>query len=227
MSESLSEFDVRTLSPENRLVEIIRILDGLAPGEPLMLVNDHNLNPLLRQVQAQRPGRFDWSIVEAGPTRFRIEIRRRLTESLRNVTEYLQADHQRLDAIIAEVTRLIDSGTFGEAGTRFAEFICGLGWHIDAEENILFPAFEQLTGITVGPTVMMRREHQDIRELMDAVMAAINKHDAVGAGQAIHQLTEVLSVHNRKEEHVLYPTTDRAAGSDHARDDLVNRIQAF
>ena len=172
-------------------------------------------------------GRFDWSILEAGPKRFRIEIRRRHSESSRNVTEYLQADHRRLDAILPEVNRLIDSGDFDTAGTRFAEFVCGLGWHIDAEENVLFPAFERFTGITMGPTVVMRLEHKEIRVLMDAFTTAINRHDAVSAGQAFHRLMEILSVHNRKEEHVLYPTTDKAAGSEQERDNLVNRIQAF
>lgn len=146
----------------------------------------------------------------------------------RSVTEYLEGDHRRLDAMIPEVRRLMAAGSFQEAGARFADFMSGLGRHIDLEEQILFPAFEQLTGMTAGgPTFVMRNEHVEIRRFMDAVAAALRAADAAGAGESIEGLTETLGAHNMKEERVLYPMIDRAAGNDRARDDLVKRLQAF
>lgn len=62
----------------------------------------------------------EWSLLEAGPERFRIKIRRRTGGKSRNVTEYLEQDHRRLDAIVPEVVQLADSGSFAEAVTRFA-----------------------------------------------------------------------------------------------------------
>lgn len=114
-----------------------------------MIVNDHYPRPLLDEFRGgARPGSFEWNVLEAGPDRFRVEIRRREAAGLRNVTEYLETDHRRLDDIVAEVRRLADAGGFAQAGARFAEFVCGLDRHIEVEEQILFPLFERMTGMT-------------------------------------------------------------------------------
>lgn len=222
------ELDVRTLPPPRRHPEIFGVFDALKPDEAFVLVNDHDPKPLLYQLQAQRPGRFEWSVLEAGPKRFRIEIRRRADEGARSVTEYLEADHRRLDAIVPEVLRLLSTRSFSEASERFAEFTCGLGRHIEVEEQLLFPAFEQMTGMTDGgPTAVMRGEHVEIRRLMSEAAGGLQAEDAAKAEAALHDLTRILVGHNTKEERRLYPMIDEATGNDHARDDLVKRLQAF
>ena len=136
MPSAALELDVRTLPPPKRHPEIFRIFDGLKAGEAFVLVNDHDPKPLLYQFQMERPGRFDWSVLEAGPTRYRIEIQRRAGEGARNVSEQLGGDHRRLDAIMKEVERLVEAAAFPEAAARFAEFACGLDRHIEVEEQV-------------------------------------------------------------------------------------------
>lgn len=96
--------------------EIRSALVALAPGEALVLAGD-------------------------GPERTRLEVRRRKSAAPHTVTGFLQADHERLDAIIPDVERLVDAGSFPEAAARFDEFRCGLAWHIDSmkEEKMLYP----------------------------------------------------------------------------------------
>jgi uncharacterized protein (DUF2249 family)/hemerythrin-like domain-containing protein len=221
------ELDVRTVPPPRRHPEIFGAFDALAVGEAFVLVNDHDPKPLLYQFQAERPGRFDWSHLEAGPERFRIEIRRRLADGPRDVSEHLEGDHRRLDAMIPEVHSLLMAGSRTEAGARFAEFSCGLGRHIEAEEKVLFPAFEQLTGMVDGPTVVMRTEHDLLRRLLVGIPAALAAGEATGACALIQELVDILDVHNMKEERIVYPMTDQAAGDDRTRDDLVKRLQAL
>lgn len=148
-------------------------------------------------------------------------------EALRNVTDYLQDDHRRLDAILPDVKSSVAEGDFQRAGDRFAEFSRGLGRHIDIEEQILFPFFEQTTGMVGGPTAVMRSEHVEIRRWMNDVTAALKAADAAGVETSIRGLKDILSAHNMKEERILYPMTDRAAGNDSAREELVKRLQAF
>ncbi|MCC6848660.1 MAG: DUF2249 domain-containing protein [Deltaproteobacteria bacterium] len=222
------ELDIRTLPPPRRHPEIFGFFDALKPDEAFVLVNDHYPKPLLHQFEVERPGRFEWSVLEAGPTRFRIEIRRRAAEGARNVTGYLQEDHERLDAIVPEVQALVRAGSLPEAGARFAEFTCGLGRHIEVEEQVLFPTFEELTGMSGGgPTFVMRDEHVEIRRLMDATTGALRAGDAAKAEESLQRLTETLATHNMKEERMLYPMTDQALRDDQARDDLVKRLRAF
>jgi len=222
------ELDVRAIPPPRRHPEIFGAFDALKADEAFVLVNDHDPKPLLRHFQGERPGLFEWSVLEAGPERFRIEIRRRATGGPRGVTEYLEGDHRRLDAMIPEIEGSLAASAFQPARGRFAEFACGLSRHIEVEEQVLFPAFEQATGMSGGgPTAVMRSEHVEIRRLMGAVTAALAASDAASARDAIRRLTETLGAHNLKEERILYPMSDQVAGDDRARDDLVKRLQAF
>ena len=150
MPQTQKQLDVRTIPPPHRHEEIFRTFDALQPEQSFVLVNDHNPKPLLYQFQAERPSRFEWSVLEAGPERFRIEIRRRSASGPRGVSEYLQGDHARLDRLLAEAQRDAAAGSFELARESFAGFQCGLSWHIDVEEQVLFPVFEEATGNTGG-----------------------------------------------------------------------------
>ncbi len=225
---AIRELDVRTIPPPRRHPEIFAAFDGLAPEESFVLVNDHYPRPLLGQFQAMRPGRFEWNVLEGGPALFRVEIRRRAEAGPREVTEYLEADHRRLDDIVEDARRLADAGSFKEASARFQELVCGLKRHIDVEEQVLFPTFEQTTGMkSSGPTFVMRDEHVELRRLMKEAASALLAGDAARAKEELTALTEALANHNMKEERMLYPMTDRAAGDERARDELVKRLQVF
>ena len=226
MTERPRELDVRRMTAPRRHPEILRIFDSLAPGDAFVVVIDHEPKPLLYQFQMERPGRFEWSVLEAGPERFRVEIRRRGSDGPRNVTEFLERDHRRLCSIFPDVARLLAAGSFQESAHRFAEGACGLNWHIDAEERVLFPAFDEATGNTNGATVAMRAEHLEIRRLMAATRAALGLPDADKSSEALRQLVGAVSAHSAEEVQVLYPLTDHAIGGERERDDIVRYMQA-
>lgn len=227
MTEFAREMDVRPLAPPQRHAEVFRMFDALLPGQAMLLVNDHEPKPLLKHFQTQRSDLFDWSVLERGPERFRVAIRRRAQDGTRNVTEYLEGDHQRLDALLDRVQQSSEAGAFAEASESFSEFACGLDWHIGAEEHVLFPAFEKASHMIGGPTMVMRGEHIEIRRRMEGISRALAEGRADEIGPAIDELREVLAAHNMKEEHMLYPMADEAMGSPGEQDELVRRIQAF
>jgi iron-sulfur cluster repair protein YtfE (RIC family) len=144
-----------------------------------------------------------------------------------SVSEYLGDDHRRLDAILKAVGTLVEAASFDEAASRFAEFSGGLSRHIDVEEQVLFPAFEQAMGRASGPTAVMRAEHVEIRQRMQRLEAALGTRDGNGARDAVDQLEAILGEHNLKEERILYPGCDRAAGDDRGRADLVKRLRDY
>jgi len=70
------ELDLRTIPPRERHPLIFGHFDALATGESLQLVNDHNPQPLHYQFDDRAYGQFEWSVLEAGPAVWRIEITR-------------------------------------------------------------------------------------------------------------------------------------------------------
>lgn len=222
MSQTARVVDARNRSA----TEVFAAFDGLEIGEAAVFVTDRNPRPLLLRFQADRAGSFEWSVLEGGPARFRVEIRRRASASARTVSDYLEFDHRRLDAMLPAVVERLQKREFGGAADQFAEFSCGLNRHIEAEEQVLFPAFEERTGIRTGPTVVMRAEHVEIRKWMALVETSLRAQDDAGARDALTRLTAALSAHNMKEELVLYPMTDQAA-DEGERDTLVRQMQAL
>ncbi|MFI5179922.1 MAG: DUF2249 domain-containing protein [Thermoanaerobaculia bacterium] len=220
------EVDVRNLAPEQRRNQIFQKFRALAPGEAFVVVNDHDPRPFVGQLQKEHTGTFEWNVLERGPERFRVELRRRTEGGARNVSEFLGGDHRRLDVILSAVEGLVEKRDFAQAARRFAEFACGLSRHIEMEEGILFPAFEAKTGMTAGPTAVMRHEHAEIRGLLEILAAALAVSDAHAFSAADGQLHKVLGAHNQKEEQILYPMSDRVAGGERERDDLVRKMQA-
>lgn len=70
--------DLRLLGPcVERKAYVLRVFDALPGGDGLEVVNDHLPNGLRRHLDEQRAGAFDWTLLEGGPTTFRVEIRKR------------------------------------------------------------------------------------------------------------------------------------------------------
>jgi len=149
------------------------------------------------------------------------------SENPDSVTDLLQADHDRLDAILYGVKREAAAEARAEAAAHFAEFRTGLERHIVAEEEVLFPVFEQRSGMgDGGPTAVMRAEHIEIRRLLGEVAAVLGgeSEDALLAPMAA--LTAILLAHNGKEERILYPMTDRVLEDSPDRAELMEQLRA-
>lgn len=117
-------------------------------------------------------------------------------------------DHHRCDDLFAAVENAIARHDLERARQSFSSFVDATLTHFAGEEDILFPAFEARTGLISGPTEMMRREHTQLRALMQAAQ------DALAAGNTLAYLAEadtlliMLQQHNMKEENILYPMCD-------------------
>lgn len=124
------------------------------------------------------------------------------------ITAYYAKDHDRLDGLFRAFQEL-KRRDFPKAKEAFVQFLFGLKRHIIWEEDILFPLFEKKTGMSEGgPTAVMRAEHVMIKKELEVI------HDKVAEGspetdEAEKKLVSVLTLHNEKEESILYPAIDR------------------
>ena len=128
------------------------------------------------------------------------------------VTAYFEADHDRLDNLLRQFIqkKRVD---FKGAKPYFREFFKGLRKHIVWEEEVLFPFFEKVSGITTGPTQVMRQEHRLIGAILDRIHDKVRKADP-NTDTEEQELFAVLKPHNEKEECCLYPAIDQYAGPE-------------
>lgn len=143
-----------------------------------------------------------------------------------SVTTYLSWDHDRLDAILGDVSRKVEAGRLDEARNLYQEFQRGLLRHIRIEEEILFPVFEAKAGMgETGPTAVMRLEHREIEKALNIMRDGLEADDPKDFREGQVFLGTILPDHNSKEEHILYPTTDRLL-SEKERALLASRLQS-
>lgn len=131
----------------------------------------------------------------------------------KTISEFYEQDHDRLDELFKTFQKMKRSD-FPKAKEAFKVFKFGLQRHIVWEEDVLFPLWEEKTGMSEGgPTFVMRAEHRQIGQQLEAV------HDKVGdqnpdSDQEEQALLDLLGSHNMKEERVLYPAIDQLTSAE-------------
>ena len=129
------------------------------------------------------------------------------------ITQVLPAHHKHCDELFSLAEEAAQNGDWPaceEANGRFARELRG---HLEAEETLLFPAFEDATGMRHGPTQMMRLEHEQMRDLVGQLETAAAARDADTFSGVAETLLILMQQHNMKEENILYPMCDQALGA--------------
>ena len=125
------------------------------------------------------------------------------------ISQYLEADHHHCDGHLATAEICAGKHDWTAANAAFGEFDAALHRHLDMEEKILFPAFEQTPGAPSGPTSVMRSEHKQMRQIIDSMKHALLALDADEFAACADVLHILMGQHNMKEESMLYPMADR------------------
>ncbi len=133
---------------------------------------------------------------------------------MNTITDLMTHEHRACDVHFADAERAAQRGDWVGAERHFKHFATALEAHFGTEETRLFPAFEAATGMTHGPTQMMRMEHTDMREQLDDMRAALTGRDADAYAGESETLLILMQQHNMKEENILYPMCDGHLGAD-------------
>lgn len=130
---------------------------------------------------------------------------------MQSINAFLTDDHGQLDALL-EAFQEWKSKDLAKAKESLARFVSALHRHLEWEETILFPLFEEKTGQT-GLTQTLRGEHEEIREWLEALSQKVGQ-DAADSGYEEKMLAEELGGHNAREEYALYPALDKLLTDD-------------
>jgi len=131
----------------------------------------------------------------------------------KTISEFYEQDHDRLDELFKTFQKLKRSD-FAKAKEAFKEFKFGLQRHIVWEEEVLFPLWDEKTGMSEGgPTFVMRAEHRQIGQQLEAIHGKVADQNP-GSDQEDQALLDLLGSHNMKEERVLYPAIDQLTSAE-------------
>lgn len=140
-----------------------------------------------------------------------------------HISEFMSGDHQRCDTLFAHAEQVVSEGNWEASAVAHEQFIVAMEHHLGMEEETLFPRFEVVSGMTMGPTQMMRHEHQQMRQLfaqMSQAVEAQSVDDYLGAAET---LLILMQQHNAKEQQILYPMTDQVLAAE--SEQMVAKLQ--
>ncbi len=143
---------------------------------------------------------------------------------MRRISDTLPPHHKQCDEFFSAAEEAAQKGDWSVCSVSLECFARELLAHFDAEERLLFPAFESATGMTSGPTQVMRMEHVQMRELLTQLESALATRDAEGFDGVAETLLILMQQHNMKEENILYPMCDQSLGA--AVDQLADQLAA-
>ena len=124
------------------------------------------------------------------------------------ISEFMTRDHRRCDVLMAEAEAAAEDQDWGKAEQLTRKYVAAMEHHFTMEEQVLFPAFEEQTGIVQGPTMIMKSEHRQMRGLMAQLQHAMERRDESEYLDTSETLLIMMQQHNMKEEGMLYPMSD-------------------
>ncbi len=141
------------------------------------------------------------------------------------ISRFLSDDHNTCDDLFAAAENAVAEKDWPQARARFASFDANMRRHFAREEEVLFPAFEARTGMSGGPTSVMRAEHRQMDNLLTEMRATLEQADGKHYLGLSETLLMLMRQHNMKEENILYPMSDSSLADQQA--DLLGRMQSM
>lgn len=124
------------------------------------------------------------------------------------IQQFMTEHHRACDETLVDAEAPLANNDWQTFSQVWHKFTGEMEQHFQAEEDVLFPQFEQATGMTAGPTMVMRDEHKQIRAMFAQMLDAVESKDKERAAGIIESLMLFIQQHNMKEEQILYPMSD-------------------
>ena len=141
---------------------------------------------------------------------------------MKTLLEFMQIHHGQCDQLYADGENSLLDEQMEEGVGQITTFLSEMERHFLMEETVLFPTFEDISGIRQGPTQVMRMEHQQIRNLLARMSDAVTRMDRDEILEVGETLLILMQQHNMKEEGILYPMVDQHLAP--YREELMDRM---
>lgn len=130
--------------------------------------------------------------------------------------ESLTQEHRRLDLLVGQLESRVNAGLMGLARGLYDELRRTLERHLDFEEKVIFPKFEQLDAHGMELTVTLRAERAVLKGLLVDLGFELARGEIVNALASLAAMREVMGPHLAVEERLVFPTL-ADAGAARAR----------
>lgn len=209
-------------STEENVAELSAALKNLKPEEKILVKAKGDFDAVMTPFQNQNWGNYDWLPLSISSEEWSGYLIAK-SGGFTSIVQIMESHHKHCDSTYVHAENVLSEGKNDLGMELMRSFIWNMELHFAREETILFPAFEEKTGMTSGPTQVMRLDHEQIRGVLKEISDCLNE----GNLQRIFDLSEAMLIliaqHNSKEENILYPAADQYL--DREADDIARKLQ--
>ncbi len=124
------------------------------------------------------------------------------------------AQHRTCNVAFARIEQAALRKQWTDATTALQAFLDETESDLNYAEYVPFPALEAATASAAGPTLVIRKEHAQMREFLNDLRHAVETHDARFLADPAETLLFLMQQQNSEQETVLYPMADRMLSDD-------------
>lgn len=139
-----------------------------------------------------------------------------------NIKDFMMQDHHRIEETLNDFLSNQDPGS-ARTLEMLKEIKTAIERHMAWEEEALLPCIESSTGMHMpGPSDLIRSQHRQMRALLESIHIQIVHKKGIEALQK--ELADLLTLHRREEERILYPWVDTCL-SEEEREAALNKMK--
>jgi hemerythrin-like domain-containing protein len=141
------------------------------------------------------------------------------------IKDFMTHQHRGCDQLLVLAEDALDKNDFEDAQKKYQDFKEETLKHFEMEEGCLFLLFEEKSGMTQGPTQVMRMEHMQARMLFNKLDEAMSQKESERFFSLSESLMILLQQHNAKEEQMLYTMIQSHLNADN--DAILERLMSY
>jgi hemerythrin-like domain-containing protein len=153
-----------------------------------------------------------------------VKMKKKRKKKMLSIKDYLTNDHRKCDTLFARMEEQA-SESLPSAKEATQAFVDEMEHHFQMEERVMFVEFEAKTGMSQGPTSVMRQEHMQMRNVMNQLLEAVENEDKEKFFGLSETLMILLQQHNMKEEQMLYSMAQQHLSAESDR--VVEMMEAL
>jgi len=142
-----------------------------------------------------------------------------------NITSnWLVHDHDKYDALLDECEVAAEVGEWKNAKRLFQEFVTDLKLHMQMEDEVLYPLFQEKNGDPEGIITHLSEEHDYLARLVHDLAYIINANDFDHFLDSLSPLHRAMKQHNEHEESVFLNMANQSILM--RRDEIMERLHS-
>lgn len=119
--------------------------------------------------------------------------------------DWIFHEHSSFEELLEEIIEQADIQLWRECEDNFELLVGRVKRHMGMEEEVLYPAYEQIPDLPLDPVNVLREDHDNIVRLFSDINKILKMRDSEQLLDVISPLVEALNTHHRNEEDFFLP----------------------